>query len=127
MLAHVESEGRTRSEEPPPAAPVDTPPTAPPGRRLLAAVIAVLFALGLAAVSVPSLAGLAIAALRLLAAVGEQSAPRGALPFEQLLVPATDGLVRLSGWLILPGIAIAVVCAWRFGRAAHNLAPEASG
>ena len=89
-----------------------------------------LFALGLAVVIVPGIAALGIVALRLLATVGEQSAPRGTLPFEQLLVPASDGLVRLSGWLMLPGIAIAVVCAWRFGRAAqkiNELAQQVSG
>lgn len=121
--------GSTRSEEPPPA-PVDTPPPPALGPRLLAAIIGLLVVLGLAVVIVPGLAALGLGALRFLAAMGEQSAPRGALPFEQLLVPATDGLVRLSGWLILPGIAIAVVCAWRFGRAAqktNELAPEASG
>lgn len=90
-----------------------------PELRLLPAVLGMLFLLALLAVVVPGLSGLAVGGLQLLAAAGEQTAPRGAMPFEQLLVPAIDGLVRLCQWLIVPGVASSVAFEWhRWARGA---------
>lgn len=89
---------------------------AEPARRVLTEGAGWLVALAAAVVIVPVLTGLVIGVLKLLASAGQQSAPAGAMPFEHLLMPATDGLVRVCQWLILPGIASSVACVWRSRR-----------
>ncbi len=107
QLPWLASRGETVTDD---AAPAE------PARRVLAEGGRWLVALAAAVVVVPVLTGLALVLLNLLAAAGEQRASVGAMPFERLLMPATDGLVTVCQWLLLPGIASSVACVWRSKR-----------
>jgi hypothetical protein len=81
---------------PPPQEATTTSERPGPAPQLVAVVCGTAVCVGLVVVLVHGLSGLAISVIEVLAASGERRAQPGAMPFEQLLVPAVDGFAGFS-------------------------------